>query len=191
MFERIRPRASRPIAFAIALAIGWAFPAFAAETLVVNLDQSRLLRMPERTATLVVGNPLIADASLQPGGIMVLTGKGYGATNLIALDRSGAVLMERSIQVEGTREHEIVVYKGIQRETYSCTPACQPRVALGDGQQYFNTNLTQTTTLSDMAAAHARVGQDADRDKKVQESRDSAREWERAFDRALDRATGR
>ena len=42
----------------------------------------------------MIGNPLIADASVQPGGIMVVTGKGYGVTNLVALDRDGATLME-------------------------------------------------------------------------------------------------
>ena len=28
----------------------------------------------------MIGNPLIADATVQPGGIMVITGKGYGVT---------------------------------------------------------------------------------------------------------------
>jgi hypothetical protein len=192
MFERFRRGTDWLVAVAILLAIGSASSAVAAETLVVNIDESRLLRMPERTATLVVGNPLIADAALQPGGIIVLTGKGYGATNLIALDRTGAVLMEHAIQVEATRHDPVViVYRGIQRETYSCTPACQPRVSLGDTPKHFSDTLTQTTTLSDMAAAQARVGQDADRDKKVQENRDSAREWERTWDRILDRALGR
>ena len=39
------------------------------ETITVHLDQARILKLPERTATLVVGNPLIADAAVQPGGI--------------------------------------------------------------------------------------------------------------------------
>ena len=36
---------------------------------------------------------------------MVVTGKGYGVTNLIALDRSGATLMEK--QVVGKRPSAI------------------------------------------------------------------------------------
>jgi Flp pilus assembly secretin CpaC len=43
---------------------------------VVSLDQAKLLRLPDKTATIVVGNPLIADASLQAGGQIVITGKG-------------------------------------------------------------------------------------------------------------------
>src|SRR5688572_33481524 len=59
---------------------------------VVHLDQAKIVRLPERTATLVVGNPLIADAAVQPGGIAVLTAKSYGATNLVALDSNGVTL---------------------------------------------------------------------------------------------------
>ena len=57
--------------------------------------------LPERIATIVIGNPLIADASLQAGGLMVITGKGYGMTNIIALDRAGNVLMNKNIEVRG------------------------------------------------------------------------------------------
>ena len=73
--------------------------ASAAESVSVILDRATVLKMPEKVATVIVGNPLIADVSLQPGGIMVLTGKGYGITNVLALDRSGTVLMEKSLQV--------------------------------------------------------------------------------------------
>jgi hypothetical protein len=187
MCERIRPRGRPLLAFAIALTIGLAGPAVAAETLVVNVDQSTLLRIPERTATLVIGNPLIADASLQPGGLMILTGKGYGATNLIALDRAGAVLLERVVQVEGVRDPVVFVYRGTLRETYSCTPDCERRVTLGDATRYFNDTLTQTTTLSDMAATHAKAGQDAQKDRDQDRDRDRERMWERMWDRTLGR----
>ena len=109
MFARIRPSGRRSLAIAL-LAIGLPFQALAQETLVVTLDQARMIRLPERTSTIVIGNPLIADASLQAGGMIVLTGKSYGATNFVALDRSGAVLMERTLRVEGPREHEVIVY---------------------------------------------------------------------------------
>jgi putative type II/III system pilus formation protein len=101
----------------------------------------------------VVGNPLIADAALQPGGLMVLTGKGYGLTNFIVLDRSGAVLMEKSIEVQGPRERVVVVYRGIERETYSCAPNCERRITLGDSPAYFTIAVNQTVTRSAQAQA--------------------------------------
>lgn len=114
-----------------------------AETVTVVLDRATVIKMPDKVATLVIGNPLIADVSLQPGGVMVLTGKGYGTTNVLALDRTGAVLMEKSVQVQGPRDDLIVVYRGVQQESYSCAPNCERRITLGDDKGYFDAALTQ------------------------------------------------
>jgi hypothetical protein len=118
---------------------------------VVHLDQAKILRLPDRTATLVVGNPLIADAVVQPGGVVVITGKSYGATNLVALDRSGATLFAHPIYVVGPADKVVVVYRGIDRETYSCMPNCERRIALGDTANYFTVNLGQLGSLSAQA----------------------------------------
>src|SRR5712671_1215726 len=139
------------VAFALGLAAVLAPSSVLAADIEIFLDEAKLVKLPERVATIVVGNPLIADAAVQSGGLMVITGKGYGATNLIALDRSGAVLMERIIDVRGPREDVVVVYKGIERETYSCTPLCERRITLGDGNAYFNSALAQTVTRNAQA----------------------------------------
>ena len=117
----------------------------------VHLDQARVFKIPEKTATLVVGNPVIADASVQPGGIMVVTAKSYGVTNLVALDRSGNKLMEHPVQVLAPADNIVVVYRGVERESYTCIPNCQRRITLGDTTSYFNTTLTQTGTLNFLA----------------------------------------
>ena len=101
------------------------------EPVIVSLDQAKLVKLPERTATLVIGNPLIADAAVQPGGVVVLTAKSYGMTNLVALDRSGATLVEYPIQVVGPSDAVVVVFRGIERESYSCAPDCERRITLG------------------------------------------------------------
>lgn len=121
----------------------------------VVVDQAKLIKLPERVATLVVGNPLIADVTLQAGGMMVVTGKGYGATNFIALDREGTVLLDRVIQVEGPSDNLVTVYRGVDRATYSCTPVCQRRVTLGDGSGYFTSTLEQVGNLNNQAAGNA------------------------------------
>jgi Flp pilus assembly secretin CpaC len=143
------------------LAIGlllWPAAVFAepsADTVAVNVDQAKLVRLPGRVATIVIGNPLIADVTLQPGGLVVVTGKGYGATNFIAMDRSGQVLVDRIIQVEGPTDQLITIYRGVDRESYSCMPICQRRVTLGDGEGYFKSTLDQAGTLSSQAAGNA------------------------------------
>ena len=142
-----------------------AAPARAEEPISGHLDQARILKLPERATTIVIGDPLIADISLQPGGIAVVTGKGYGATNIVVMDKSSAVLLERTIEVKGPDEPMVVVYRGVTRQTYSCTPDCSPRATLGDTSKddfdkesgipvdYFGKTLNQGITRSNQAMA--------------------------------------
>jgi Flp pilus assembly secretin CpaC len=119
-------------------------PAAAApDAVTISLDEATLMKLPERVATIVIGNPLIADVSLQQGGIMIVTGKGFGVTNLLALDRSGTVLMEKSVRVQSGHDGMVVVYRGVNKESYSCTPGCERRITLGDNPDYFTQNLSQ------------------------------------------------
>ncbi len=125
-----------------------------ADTMTVNLDQATVMKLPERVATIVIGNPLIADAALQSGGILVITGKGYGSTNLLALDRSGRVVMDKTVQVLSAASGDlVVVYKGVERETYSCAPECEHRTTLGDSQNYFSSSLSQSGARTGQAQA--------------------------------------
>jgi hypothetical protein len=131
----------------------WAMPA-QADTVTINVDQAQIMQLPDKVATIVIGNPLIADATLQSGGILVVTGKGFGATNLLALDRAGHTVMNKTIQVLGASGDDIVVvYKGIERETLSCAPDCEHRITLGDSPNYFNTALTQSGARNGQAQA--------------------------------------
>jgi Flp pilus assembly secretin CpaC len=130
----------------------------AADAIEVNVDQAKLFRLPGKVATIVVGNPLIADVALQTGGVIVVTGKGYGATNFIAMDRSGEVLVDRVIQVAGPTDQVVTIYRGVERESYSCMPICQRRVTLGDGEGYFKSTLDQAGTLNGQATAGSAAG---------------------------------
>jgi hypothetical protein len=124
-----------------------------ADNLTVNVDEARVMKLPERVATIVIGNPLIADATLQSGGILVVTGKGFGATNLLALDRSGRIVMDKTVQVVGayTSSDLVIVFKGIERESYSCAPDCERRLTLGDSPAYFTSILMQSGTRASQA----------------------------------------
>jgi hypothetical protein len=155
---RTRARASfgfRSLAIGILLCPAAAFAEPPPRAIGVIIDQARLIKLPARVATIVVGNPLIADVTLQPGGIMVVTGKGYGATNFIAMDRAGEVLVDRLIQVEGPADPIITVYRGIERESLSCMPICQPRITLGDADRYFKSAIDQAGSLSGQASGSA------------------------------------
>lgn len=143
MISVVRLRLLAPL-YAIAFLLALTQAAAAADQITVVLDQARVIRIPERTSTVVIGNPLIADISVQTGGMAVITAKGYGITNFIALDQRGNVLLEQSIEVHGPRDKIVTVHRGIDRETYSCTPNCDRRITLGDTPAYFDATLLQS-----------------------------------------------
>jgi Flp pilus assembly secretin CpaC len=119
----------------------------------VMIDHAKVLRLPERTQTVIVGNPIIADVSVQKNGILVLTGKSYGRTNLIALDGAGALIAESTISVQAPTDSVVTVQRGLDRESYSCTPDCQPSLLLGDASKYFSQVGEQAGQRSSLATA--------------------------------------
>jgi hypothetical protein len=42
------------------------------------------------------------------------------------------VLFEKAIEVTGPRDRTLVMYNGVERQTYSCTPDCSRRLTLGE-----------------------------------------------------------
>ena len=87
------------LALAFVLAFG-ASPARAESTpIAVTLDQAKIAHLPQGAATLIVGNPMIADVTmLKNNDTMIITGKGFGQTNLIAIDGAGKLIEEQQIR---------------------------------------------------------------------------------------------
>jgi hypothetical protein len=81
---------------------------------------------------------------------MVVTGKGYGLTNLIALDAQGNIIDEKGIEVEPAKA-VLVVQRGSERESYWCNPLCMPTVQVGDDNSAFTSASGQVTAHSALA----------------------------------------
>ena len=102
----------------------------------VTLDQAKVLQLPEKTSTVIVGNPIIADVTmLKKSNTIVLTGKSFGETNLIALDAQGKALGESIVRVTAAG-NILTVQRGMTRQSYTCSPRCQPVISLGDTTDY-------------------------------------------------------
>ncbi len=93
-----------------AVTLAGAVTSKANDTIEVVLDQAKVLQMPANTSTIIVGNPVIADVTmLRRTNQMVLTGKGYGETNMIALDADGNAIGESTVRVTGST-HGLIVH---------------------------------------------------------------------------------
>jgi hypothetical protein len=132
--DSIGARAINRLGLIVAMMIYWYSPPSWAmeETLVVTIDQARVVNVPAGTEALIVGNAAIADLTLlKQGATMIITGKGF-----IALDAAGNPLAQSLIRVVGGR-NALLVQRGMGRESYACAPQCLPTAKLGDDAKYF------------------------------------------------------
>ena len=136
---------------ALLFALGVAPAAAAPQAVEVTLDKAKILRMPAHAATIVVGNPIIADVTtLKADGLVVVTGKGFGETNLIFLDSAGTAVEEANVRVTSA-DTLLTVQRGMDRESYSCQPRCEPTVSLGDSDAFIKGASSQITSRNALA----------------------------------------
>ena len=108
-----------------------------ANDLIVRYDQSQILRLPRPISELIIGNPSIADVAIQGPDLLVITGKTFGVTNVIALDGDRNVIQDQRVIVQRDEQRLVNMYKGAMRQSYTCSPNCQPTITIGDDPTYF------------------------------------------------------
>ena len=101
-----------------------ALPA-SAEAIRVFVDQARVVKLARPADTIIVGNPEIADAAVQDASTVVLTGKGFGVTNLVILDRDGAAIVDEQVVVSRTAANTVNIYRRAELQAMSCSPYCE------------------------------------------------------------------
>ena len=156
MSYRVLSRVVLTSTLALALGVGAALAAESdvgdSDVLRITIDQAKVAKIPAGTQTLVIGNPMVADVTMLKGGSgMVVTGKGFGQTNLIALDAQGNILDEKQLRVEPGNT-VLVVQRGDSRASYSCNPLCMPTVQLGDDTKIFGEVGSQIQQRNSFAA---------------------------------------
>lgn len=144
-------------ALGVALALALPLPSALSQTaperpvLRVRLDEATIVRLASPAQTLVIGNPAIADAIVHNGSLIIVTGKSFGTTNLIAIDRGGQVVIERQIEVQQPQSGTLTVQRGDELETYSCSPICRRSPVIGDTQKVFNDVMGQAQAHNGLA----------------------------------------
>jgi Flp pilus assembly secretin CpaC len=96
-----------------------------AETINVFVNQAKIVKLPKPADTIVIGNSEIADATVQDARTVVLTGKGFGTTNLVVFDADGKVVLDSQLSVSRLTENSVRVYRPGQIQTLSCSPYCE------------------------------------------------------------------
>jgi hypothetical protein len=115
-------RAPAVFALAAALAVG-ASPAFA-DSLVVPIDHSTRLSIRGQAASVVIGNPQVADVTVIDTHTVFVSGRGYGETDVVVLDHAGRTLYQGEVIVAAPEGGRVSVYRGSARTDLACAPAC-------------------------------------------------------------------
>jgi Pilus formation protein N terminal region len=157
MVFRFRPeRSACGLVLATAVTIGSIQPGSAAgQDIQVMMDQATMLRLERSAAEIVVGNPSIADVSVQNGKAIVLTGKSFGETNLIVIDSQGKVIINRRVVVQEPDGGYVTVYRGKDRMTLHCSPQCETPLVIGDEPGYFESLAKEIKTKQAIGQASA------------------------------------
>lgn len=119
--------------------------------ITVNVNMARVLRISAPAATVIIGNPGIADVTIQDPTTLILTGKSYGQTNLIVLDSVGEPIADTLVEVAQMQAGVMTVYQGQSRTTLACAPTCQPVLMMGDDGTFSNQALASSELMQSAA----------------------------------------
>ncbi|RYE53078.1 MAG: pilus assembly protein CpaC [Hyphomicrobiales bacterium] len=114
----------------------------------VKVNMARILRISSPANTVIIGNPRVADVTIQDPQTLVLTGKSYGQTNMIVLDAQGNAIADTLIEVVQAQADIVTVYMGASRTTLACAPVCQPTIMLGDDESFSASSAASSAIVS-------------------------------------------
>lgn len=134
--------------------------AFAGSAISIQTDQTQLIALAAEPGTVVVGNPSIADVSVN-GKQVFMHGRAYGDTNIIILDASGNQMANFDVTVTHAANSEVAIYSAqtaatipASRYSYTCSPNCQRAMVPGDDVQYFSTTVSMNATKFGLATSN-------------------------------------
>ncbi|HEX4370788.1 MAG TPA: pilus assembly protein N-terminal domain-containing protein [Rhizomicrobium sp.] len=141
-----------------ALIVVAASPAYA-DGVAISMDEVRTITFPKPVATVYVGNPSIADINMIDSRHAFVLGKGFGNTNIVALDHQGDQVSNTHVSVMAREDSTVTLQRGTGRLTYSCTAShCEATPQPGDAKDVYDAVNGQLAT-HEGAAKGAASGQ--------------------------------
>lgn len=137
-------------------ALAFALPSpVLADGIAISMDEVRTVTFGGPIATVYVGNPAIADVNMIDARHAFVIGKGFGSTNIVALDGAGKEVSNTAVSVLSGSSNSaatVVLNRGTQRVTYNCTAArCEASGAPGDAKDAFDAINSQLAAHADIA----------------------------------------
>jgi hypothetical protein len=125
-------------------------PAFSAQALTVQVDKSQLITVSSEPGTVVIGNPSIADVSIN-GKQVFVHGHSFGDTNLLILDTAGNQIANFDLTVAQNNENAVALFAGPNRFSYTCAPLCETTMQVGDAFSFTESIIKLNQGKSELA----------------------------------------
>ena len=95
----------------------------------VEIDQAQRAQLSGPAGSVIVGNPAIADVTVVDANTLYITGKGYGVTEVIAVDPIGRTVFQSQVVVTaGSGSGQVRIWRGGQATEMACASSCSPSV---------------------------------------------------------------
>ena len=95
----------------------------------VEIDQAQRAQLSGPAGSVIVRNPAIADVTVVDANTLYITGKGYGVTEVIAVDPIGRTVFQSQVVVTaGDGSGRVRVWRGAQATEMACAASCSPSV---------------------------------------------------------------
>ncbi|MEB2844959.1 pilus assembly protein N-terminal domain-containing protein [Endobacterium cereale] len=95
------------------------------DILRVYMNHARVLKLDRPVAKVIVGNSAVADATVADPKTIVLTGRSFGTTNLVLLDKDGTAIADERVLVSIDEGNTVRMFRQTDRSILSCTPNCE------------------------------------------------------------------
>jgi hypothetical protein len=144
---------------AMAAALGLVSVAAAhAEAVSLPLHHAMRVSVNGAATAVLVGNPSVADVTVIDSRTLFITGRNYGGTNIIALDRYGQTVFSGDVVVVSPAT-AVKVYRGGARTDLACAPTCSPMPPVqGGASGGGEASSTPANVASGIAGANVAAG---------------------------------
>ena len=95
----------------------------------VEIDQAQRVQLRGPAGSVIVGNPEIADVTVVDANTLYIPGKGYGVTEVVAVDPIGRTVFQSQVVVTaGDGAGRVRMWRGAQSTEMACASSCSPSV---------------------------------------------------------------
>lgn len=122
-----------------------------AQQFIVEAHKTKQLNLRGQAATIVIGDPRVADVAVHDENLIFITGRTFGTTNLLIYNADGKSIFDGDVVVTTNTSNFLSINRAGQTNSYDCTPRCRSIVSIGDDPIYFSTVVQQTRQVQDIA----------------------------------------